>query len=69
MTFQKAYEIATSMEITSRNMAVLQESMDSETATTSRYKQKGLTDDSCGTKLLVLGAEEIIVHKRAGVRN
>ena len=57
------------MEITSRNMAVLQESMDSETATTSRYKRKGLTDDSCGTKLLVLGAEEIIVHKRAGVRN
>lgn len=31
LTFQKAYEIATSMEITSQNMAVLQESKESKT--------------------------------------
>lgn len=31
LTFQKAYEIVTSMEITSQNMAVLQESKESET--------------------------------------
>ena len=30
LTFAKAYEIATSIEITSKNMAVLQESKESE---------------------------------------
>ena len=31
LTFQKAYEIVTSMEITSQNVAILQESKESET--------------------------------------
>ena len=65
LTFQKAYEIATTIEISMQNMAVLQESKESE-AVNQVYKR---TDDAYRANLLVFGVEGIIVHKLAGLRN
>ena len=44
LTFAKAYEIATSMEITSKNMAVLQESKESEAVNKVTFQGDGTTD-------------------------
>ena len=44
LTFAKAYEIATSMEITSKNMAVLQESKESEAVNKVTLQGDGTTD-------------------------
>lgn len=44
LTFQKSYEIATSMEITSKNMAVLQDSKDSEAVNKVILQADGTTE-------------------------
>ena len=44
LTFAKAYEIATSMEITSKNMAVLQESKESEAVNKVSLQGDAATD-------------------------
>ena len=44
LTFAKAYEIATSMEITSKNMAVLQESKESDAVNKVTSQGDGTTD-------------------------
>ena len=69
LTFRKAYEIVTSMEITSQNMAVLQESKESETVNKVTVQVEGADGRCIPYKRFVLGAEEITVHKLAGSRN
>lgn len=69
LTFQKAYEIVTSMEITSQNMAILQESKESETVNKVTVQVEGADGQRMPYKRFVLGAEEITVHKLAGSRN
>ena len=44
LTFEKAYEIATSMEITPKNMAVLQESKESEAVNKVTLQEAETTD-------------------------
>ena len=77
LTFAKAYEIATSMEITSKSMAVLQESKESEAVNMATLQGDGTSE---GTRrvdgrrmqyksLLLLRVEKIILHKLAGLRN
>ena len=46
LTFAKAYEIATSMEITSKNMAVLQKSKESDAVNKLTLQGDGTTDGS-----------------------
>ena len=76
LTFQKAFEIATSMEITTKNMAVLQEANLSEAvnqvtmqADGTKTRKKWTDDRRTPKKVCVLGAEGIIVHKHACLRN
>ena len=69
LTFQKAYEIVTSMEITSQNMAILQESKESETVNKVTVQVEGADGQRMPYKRFVLGAEKITVHKLAGSRN
>ena len=69
LTFQKAYEIVTSMEITSQNMAILQESKESETVNKVTVQVEGADGQRMPYKRFVLGAEEITVHKLEGSRN
>ena len=69
LTFQKAYEIVTSMEITSQNMAIPQESKESETVNKVTVQVEGADGQRMPYKRFVLGAEEITVHKLAGSRN
>ena len=69
LTFQKAYEIATSMEITSQNMAVLHESKELETVNKVTVQVEGADGRRMPYKRFVLGAEEITVHKLAVSRN
>ena len=69
LTFQKAYEIVTSMEITSQNMAILQESKESETVNKVTVQVEGADGQRMPYKRFVLGAKEITVHKLAGSRN
>ena len=50
LTFQKAYEIATSMEVRMKNMTVLQESKESETVNKLTIQAEG-TDGGPSSKL------------------
>lgn len=69
LKFQKAYEILTSMEIKSQNVAILQESKESETVNKVTVQVEGADGRRMPYKRFVLGAEEFTVHKLAGSRN
>ena len=69
LKFQKAYDIVTSMEITSQNVAILQESKESETVNKVAVQVEGPDGRRMSYKRFVLGAEEFTVHKLAGSRN
>ena len=65
------------MEITSKSMAVLQESKESEAVNMATLQGDGTSEGTRSVdgrrmqyrSLLVLGVEEIILHKLAGLRN
>ena len=76
LTFAKAYEIATSMEIILRKIWRCYRNRKSRRRSISRTRElyKWMErdvwmDEACSTSLLVLGVEEITVHKLAGLRN